>query len=78
MKIQLPRSTRLQINTILISIFLVGVQIWIFIELNGNLYKVLAPEDSRPDPVVIATIFAPTIALAWIGRHFASLPDDDD
>ena len=63
-------ATGIQTNAILISFTLVSIQFYILAELNGHLYDILLK--GCLDPMVIGTIFAPTLALVFMGKAFSS------
>ena len=60
-------ATKVQTNAIIISLTLVAIQGYILAELNGHLYDLL----TGSDPTTVGLVFAPTVALVWIGRTFA-------
>ena len=67
---RLPKifATRVQTNTMLVSLALVGIQAYILWELNGKLYELL----TTADPCTVATVFAPTIAQVWLVKTLAN------
>ena len=62
-------ASKIETNAIIVSLTLVGIQSYVLYELNGHLYDLL----TKADPCTVATVFAPTIALVWIAKTFASV-----
>ena len=62
--------TKIETNAIIVSLVLVGLQVFILWELNGKLAAILT--SACPNPLVIGTVFAPTIALVVTLKSFAS------
>ena len=68
------RWTQIQTNSLIVNLFLVGVQVYILWELNGHLYDLV----KQADVTVMGVIFGPTIALVWIGREYAARKGNGD
>ena len=71
------RFTKVHLNALLVAAALVGIQIFVLIEVNGSVGAMLTG-DCGPNIPALAIIFAPTGALCWIARFFASAPDDTE
>ena len=61
-------ATKVQTNSLIVNLTLVGIQAYILYELNGKLYDVLV----TAEPITLGTIFAPTIALVWVSKRYAN------
>ena len=70
MKLSDMFGTKIQTNAIITSLTLVGIQVFILVELNGQLAAILT--NTCPNPLVIGTIFSPVIGLVVIAKTFAN------
>ena len=66
--------TKIETNAIIISGVLVPLQVFILWKINGQLSTILT--GTCTDPLVIGTVFGPTIALVFTLRSFASKVED--
>ena len=62
-------ETGVQTNAFLVSMMLMALQIYILWELNGHLVSILTT--GCLNPLIVATIFAPTMALVYTLKTFA-------
>ena len=62
-------ATKVQTNWLISSVLMTGLQIYVLWELNGALTQILLA--SCINPLVIATVFAPGLALVWCMKQFA-------
>ena len=68
------RWTQIQTNSLIVNLFLVGVQVYILWELNGRLFELLSVAPTMQQ----ALLFSPTAALVWIGREYAARKGNGD
>jgi len=63
-------ATKIETNAIIVTLVLVGLQVFILWQLNGQLANILT--NGCPNPLVIGTVFGPTIALIVTLKAFAT------
>ncbi len=64
-------ATKIETNAIIVTLVLVGLQVFILWQLNGKLSTILTA--SCPNPLIIGTVFAPTIGLVVTLKAFANV-----
>ena len=66
------KMTTIQTNSILNSSILAALQIFILWVVNGDLLQILLSKD----PVIVGTVFAPTIALVYVSRRYSNAKEE--
>lgn len=67
-------ATKLQTNAVISMACMLGLQIYILVQMNGHFAELIM----TGDPCSVATVLAPALAIVWIGKTFAAGKDNFD